>query len=694
MSYRMSVDIGGTFTDLVVVDDDGRISVLKSPTTPEDYVAAVISNLREAADSLDTSLQELMRDCSAFVGGSLVHGSTIATNALIEKKVAKTGLICTRGFRDILTDREGGKAEPFNWDQDFPPPFVPRYLTLPVTERVNAEGEIETPLREEEVREAVRQFQQWGVEVIAVSLIWSIVNPVHELRVGEICREEAPEIPCVLSHQVNPIIREYRRTSSTAINASLLPIVSQYVRSFEKRLEEIGYSGGMLMLTSSGGVMSSEELIAKPIYSVDCGPSLAPTAGLWLGQSELGKEDVITADMGGTSFDISCVTDGVIAVSRDVWVGDCMLGISKVDVKSIGAGGGSIAWVDSGGLLHVGPQSAGAVPGPSCYGLGGDRSTVTDANVVLGYIDPEFFLGGSMRLRPELAEAAIERDVAEPLGLGPEQAAFTIWTTINVDMVSAIEDITVWQGIDPREYLFVSGGGAAGLHIIPMVQELGGSDILIPKAAGVISAMGGVFADVTAEFSASRYTESDRFDFKSVGEDLAELEGRALGFLEEAGVSPERRRLEFYVEARYRSQVWELSVPIRRNRIREEGDLARLVEDFHQVHERTFGIQEPGRPIECIYWRAKAIGLLAKPRIREVPGGGRDPAAALRGTRRAYFRELGGMVETPAYLGNALQAGNIIPAPAIIEEATATVVVFPGSEVRVTELGSYHVRIG
>jgi N-methylhydantoinase A len=206
--------------------------------------------------------------------------------------------------------------------------------------------------------------------------------------------------------------------------------------------------------------------------------------------------------------------------------------------------------------------------------------------------------------------------------------------------------------------------------------------------------MGGVFADVTAEFSASRYTESDRFDFKSVGEDLAELEGRALGFLEGAGVSPDRRRLEFYVEARYRSQVWELSIPIRRNRISDEGDLAGLVEDFHQVHERTFGIQEPGRPIECIYWRAKAIGLLAKPRIREVPGGGRDPAAALRGTRRAYFRELGGMVETPAYLGNALQAGNIIPAPAIIEEATATVVVFPGSEVRVTELGSYHVRIG
>jgi N-methylhydantoinase A len=298
-----------------------------------------------------------------------------------------------------------------------------------------------------------------------------------------------------------------------------------------------------------------------------------------------------------------------------------------------------------------------------------------------------------MRLRPELAEAAIERDVAKPLGLSPEQAAFTIWTTINVDMVSAIEDITVWQGIDPREYLFVSGGGAAGLHIVPMVKELAAKDILIPKAAGVISAMGGVFADVTAEFSTSRYAESDRFDFASVTEDLAELEGRALTFLGQAGVPPDRRRVEFYVEARYRSQVWELSIPLRGNGLRDEADLARLVEDFHQIHERTFGIQEPSRPIECIDWRVKAIGLLAKPRVQKVPSGGRDPAPALRGTRRAYFRDLGGMVETPVYLGDALQAGNTIEAPAIIEEATTTVIVFPGSQARVTELGSYHVRI-
>ena len=270
--------------------------------------------------------------------------------------------------------------------------------------------------------------------------------------------------------------------------------------------------------------------------------------------------------MGGTSFDISCVSDGVIAVSRDVWVGDSILGVSKVDMESIGAGGGSVAWVDSGGLLRVGPESAGAAPGPACYGRGGSRPTVTDANLVLGYIDPDFFLGGAMGLRPELAEAAIREEVAEPLGLGLEQAAFGVWSTVDVDMVSAIEDITVWQGIDPREYLFVSGGGAAGLHVIPMIQELGASDILIPKAAGVISALGGVFADITADFSSSRSPKATGSTSGAVEEDMAELEGQGAGVPGRGGVPPDRRRVEFYVEARSRSQVWELSGPIRGKR--------------------------------------------------------------------------------------------------------------------------------
>ena len=693
MRFRVSIDIGGTFTDTVIVDQDGRFGVFKSLTTHHNYVDAVVSNLTKAARHFDISLETLMANTASLVGGSLVHGSTISTNALIEGKTAKTGLICTRGFRDILTDREGGLKDPFDWDQDYPRAYIPRYLTLPVSERINAEGGVEIPLNEDDVRTAVRQFKGWNVRAIAVSLLWSIANPAHELRVGEIVSEEAPDIPCVLSHQVNPIIREYRRTSSTAINASLIPIVERYIQSFEQRLKDIGYNDQMLMLTAAGGVISASELAQKPIYSVDCGPSLAPTAGLWYARQELNEDNIITADMGGTSFDISCVTGGEIAVSREAWVSDYMLGISKVDTKSIGAGGGSIAWVDSGGMLHVGPQSAGAEPGPACYGLGGIEPTITDANVVLGYIDPAYFLGGEMPLFADKAEQVVREKVAEPLGLSLEEAAFTIWSTVNVGLVSAIEDITVWQGIDPREYVFLSGGGAAGLHMVPVVKELGASRILIPRTASVISAMGGVVADLTAEFSATRFAETRSMDFDVVNAELALLRVEAEAFLDRAGVKQEDRQVEFYTEARYPNQVWELSVPLRSDRFQSAEDVSQLEQDFHQAHDRVFGISEPGQSIECIYFQAKAIGRIPKPRILKEPKGDIDSSSAVKGTRKAFFKDLGGMVDTKVYDGQKLKPGHEITGPAIIEEPTTTVVVFPGSDVRVTPLGSYLITI-
>ncbi|MEW6264775.1 MAG: hydantoinase/oxoprolinase family protein [Thermodesulfobacteriota bacterium] len=692
MSFRISVDIGGTFTDLVVMDEHGGVETFKASTTPENYVEAVLDNLGRAARHHGMSLSEMLSQGGGR-GASFIHGSTITTNALIEGKVARTGLICTRGFRDILTIREGGKKEPFNWRLLYPEPFIPRCLTLPVTERVNSEGGVETPLDDQEAAETVRRLKALGVEAIAVCLLWAIINPEHELRLGDIIRRECPELPYVLSHQVNPIIREYRRTISTAINASLIPIVGRYVSTFEGALEEKGFPGGMLMLTSSGGVMSTEEIVKKPIYTVDCGPSLAPAAGLWFGRTELGRENVITADMGGTSFDIACVTDGVIAVSREGWIKDDMLGINKVDSKSIGSGGGSIAWVDPGGMLQVGPQSAGARPGPACYGRGGDQPTVTDANLILGYLDPEYFLGGAMPLYRSSAERAVREKVAEPLGLSLEEAAFSIFTTVNVNMVSAIKDITVWQGIDPREYLLVSGGGAAGLHIMPVAGELGAREILIPKTASVISALGGALADVTAEFSLSRWAESNRFDYEGVNSGLAELEFQADRFLDQSGVPRDRRRLEFHVEARYLHQVWELSVPLAGKRIGGPADLEALIESFHETHEKILGIKEPGQAIECIFWRVKAVGLLKKPTIAAAGGQGKNLNEALKGRRPAYFRSWGGMTDTPIYDGGRLGAGIRVSAPAIIEEPNMTVVLFPGGEIRVTDLGSYHMVI-
>ncbi len=381
---------------------------------------------------------------------------------------------------------------------------------------MTAEGGVYLPLDEGEVREAIRKLKSYRVQVIAVALMWSIANPSHEKRIGEIIEEEWPGIPYALSHEVNPSIREYRRTVCTAIDASLKPLIGYYVSHFEKSLREAGYKDKFYLLTSSGGMASPEEIVKKPLSVIDSGPAMGPVAGRYYAETELGMNSVITCDMGGTSFDVSRVTDGVITITRDVKIGDENLNIAKVDSKSIGAGGGSIAWVDTGGLLHVGPKGAGSEPGPACYRRGGTNPTVTDANVVLGYLDPEYFLGGTIKLDKALAEEAIAREVGQPLGLDALEAAFAIWNTVCVNMTEAIRDITVWAGIDPREYVVVSGGGASGMHILSIVAQIGGRKVVIPKTAAGLSAFGGLIANVVRELQWSHFTTTNSFDYEGV----------------------------------------------------------------------------------------------------------------------------------------------------------------------------------
>ncbi|MCJ7792341.1 MAG: hydantoinase/oxoprolinase family protein [Dehalococcoidia bacterium] len=694
MSFQICIDVGGTFTDLALIDEKGELRIFKSPTTPANQADGIIAVLQLATEYYSMPLSRLLTECGSPKGGTLSHGSTVATNAIIEGKTGKVGLICTKGFRDILNLREGrSKSDPYNFDMDYPLPYVPKYLTLPVTERINSEGGIEVPLNEDEVRQIVRQLKKWKVEAIAVSLLWSIANPVHELRIGDIVKKEWPEIPCTLSHQLNPIIREYRRTSSAAINASLMPIVSKYISNLDKRLREEGYPGELSMLTSSGGVISVEEIVDRPIYSVDNGPAMAPVAGKLFATTELGTDDVITVDMGGTSFDVSCVTRGAITVSRETIVGNTIIGINKVDTRSIGAGGGSISWVDTGGLLHVGPASAGAVPGPACYGRSGKEATVTDANLVLGYLDPGYFLGGAIKLNRELAEKVVQQKVGDPLKLKLAEAAFSIWSTVNINMVTAISDITIWQGIDPREYLFVAGGGAAGLHIAAIMQELGVKRALVPRVAGALSATGGLFADIVCEYNTNYYTKSSHFDYEGVSRTLENLEERAESFFKRTKVAPKNRKLEFYVEAHYPYQIWELIVPLRVKRISNAKELEQLVEDFHEVHNRVYAVKEPGQYIECVSWGVRAIGTRHMPELKERPSAGEDSSAALIGKRKAYFKALGGSVETPVYRGDKLVPGNKIAPPAIIEEPTTTIVISPKSKITVTKWGNYLLEL-
>jgi len=691
MSYRLCIDIGGTFTDLVVADAKGKVDIFKSPTTPGNYTDAFIETVKMAANHYNLPLKEFMAQCSSIEGGYFGHGSTVSTNAIIEGKAAKTGLICTKGFRDILLAREGGKENPYNWQMEYPEPYIPRYLTFGVGERINAEGGIEERLNEDDVRQAIRQLKEYNVGAIAVALLWSIANPVHEQKIAAIIEKEWPGIPCSLSHKVNPCIREYRRFSSTAIDASLKPLVGSYVAQLEKRLEAIGYMGQLSLLTSSGGVVSAEEFVKKPIFSVDCGPALAPSAGRLIAETDLGIDNIITTDMGGTSFDVACITGGEIAVSRETEVGGYMLGINKVDSKSIGAGGGSIAWVDSGDLLHIGPRSAGAVPGPACYNKGGIEPTITDANVVLGYLDPSYFLGGGIKLDKKLAAKAIEEKVATPLKLSVEEAAHAMWGVVNASMSNVIQDITIWRGIDPREYTMVSGGGAGGMHIAAIADELGVKKVLIPRVAGALSAFGGAFADITSEFSLSKFTESGSFDFDGINSALNGLKKQAEEFFEHMRVPKKQRKLQVYTEARYPFQVWELPVLLRSAGINNQKQLDTLVSDFHKLHHKVFSVNAPDQPLEFVYWRVKAVGKL--PRTDFMAAKAAPGMAVSKGTRKAYFKELGGMVDTPVYKGVDLKPGNRIPAPAIIEEPTTTILVMPGSKVSITKYGNYLIEI-
>lgn len=695
MGIKVCIDVGGTFTDASIADEKGDIRIFKSLSTPPDYVQGVVDVLKVATEYYRKSMDEFMKSCSTFIGGSLVHGTTITTNAMLEGNVAKVGLICTKGQRDTLTFREGGKEDSYDWMMDYPEPYVPRYLTLPVTERISSEGGVDIPLSEDEVRQALRQLRQWNVEAVAVCLLWSVENPIHERRIAEIAKGEFPEVPCVLSSEVNPCIREYRRCVSTAIDASLRPLASTYITNFEKCLTEIGYQGELNMLTSAGGAMTAQELIERPIWSVDCGPALAPFAGKEYSEKEMGIDDVITVDMGGTSFDVSCMSRGKIAVSRESKMGDDLLGISKVDTRSIGAGGGSIAWIDVAGLIHVGPKSAGSNPGPACYMRGGTEPTVSDADVVMGYLDPDYFLGGRMKLDAKLAEEVIKAKVSGVLKISVEEAAFTIAATTNANMAGAIRDITIWQGIDPREYLLVGGGGAFGLHCVPIMRELEMQKALIPKTASALSATGGIFADLVAEYSRSCYTDTSVFDYEGVRETIDYLTEEAQKFLDRNRVPIERRELEFSVEARYPYQVWELPVSLTGISLTNEEGVAKLVERFHEEHERVFAIKEPGVYIECLFWKVRAIGkgVVGEVKLKEMEFRSKKPSSkALIGKRKAYFKELRGMVETPIYLGEELGYGNEFSGPAVIEEPTTTVVLPPGSRATVQKFGSYYIE--
>lgn len=681
---RFAVDTGGTFTDLVIEADDGTLQVYKSPTTPDDPVDGVLNVLAVAAEALGVERSELLAGEGLFI-----HGTTRAINAILTGNTAKTAFFTTEGHPDILLFREGGRTDPFNYTKPYPEPYIPRSLTFEVPGRIGSAGEVVRELDEAAVVAHIAALKSLQVEAVAVCLLWSTVNPAHELRVGELLEEHLPGIPYTLSHQLNPILREYRRASSTAIDASLKPLMQEYLGSLEERLREAGFHGRVLILTSNAGVLDASFVAEQPIHSINSGPSMAPVAGSHYALIDADTDTAVVADTGGTTYDVSLVRKGRIPTTKETWIGEPffghMTGFPSVDVKSVGAGGGSIAWVDEGGLLRVGPQSAGAKPGPVAYGRGGTQPTVTDASLVLGHIDPAYFLGGKMKLDVDAARAAIEEQIASPLGLTVEDAASAIMTLVTEGMVTAIEEITLNQGVDPANAVLIGGGGGAGLNSVAIAARLGCERVIIPETGATLSAAGALMSDLKAEYATTLITNTGAFDYVAANAALAHLEERCRQFARTVGASDESVRFEFVLEANYPKQVWELQVPLSGNRIETDADLQSFRDDFHALHLDVFSVNQAEAEVEVVGVRAVVHCRLRDDAVGRVPA---SAGNGVTGTRRLMYFPETGYIEAGVHRLDSMRVDEVVNGPAVVESPFTTVVVDPGATVTRCESGS------
>lgn len=607
MGYRIGTDIGGTFTDLSIAKDNVLIGRFKSPSTPGRLSEGILNCVQLAADSLGVTLETLLSETEVFV-----HGSTVATNAVLEGKVAKTGVLCTKGTKYTLWRGEGRRSDIFDFTKPPREPLIaPRYC-IELNERINAEGEVVTELDDEDVIQAIRGLKSAGCEAVAVALLWSIRNNDHERRVEALLEEHWPEAAVSLSSDVQPVLREYTRTSCTVLNVMLKPVVAAYLNELEAALKEKQLGGELLVVSSDGGVQPVSEILQRPVYMLFSGPSTGPAAARQFALEE-GAEDALLIDMGGTSFDVSTVIDGQITITRDGRINDFPTGIAAVEILTLGAGGGSIARVDNGGLLQVGPKSAGAEPGPACYQRGGVQPTVTDAYTALGYLVPERFLGGRMQLSRDAAVAAITEHVATPLGIELEAAALGILRVVNERMINGILEMTVRRGVDPRGLTLVTGGGATGVGAVELARELDITKIIVPRETSVLCALGALNADLKWSNVASLPTSAHNFSVEEVNNGLNQLRNKGENFLDRLGVEQARRHYELFASARYPLQVTELDVLCPGAEVSGK-DVSVIAERFHASYQERYSIAEPDNDVEFVMWRMVAAGMVDAPR--------------------------------------------------------------------------------
>ena len=687
---RLGVDVGGTFTDLIYVDDDaGVIRVHKLPTTPDDPSQGTVQGIRELT-------AEAGEEPSAL--DQVFHGTTIATNIVIEHTGATVGMITTEGYRDILHIARHKKPLNFSNYQDLPWqrfPVVRRRYRLTVPERIGGDGSVLVPLDEDKAREQVRALKEAGVDSVCVCFLFSFLNPEHEQRVAEIVREEFPEAFLSVSSEVIPQYREYERFSTVGLNAYVGPKVATYVARLQEELRALGVRTGLHLMTSASGVATAEAATKRPVNLLMSGPVAGVVGGIWSGR-QAGFENVITLDVGGTSADIGLAQEGRLRMKHllDTKVGPYQAMIPMVDVDTIGAGGGSIAYVDSGGIFRVGPRSAGAVPGPAAYGRGGTEATATDAMVNLGWLRPEAFLGGGMSLDADLARKAFEDGPAAALGMSVEEASMGAVRILSHSMVQSIEENSVRKGFDPRDFALVAEGGAGPLFAVPIAIEVGTPAVVVPQYPGIAAAMGLVATDMVYEYGSTTYQRLSKLDAPALQQRFEELEAQAAAQLEEDGISGDRLVVQRIVDARYLGQGYELRVDVAAGAI-DDAWVEKLRSDFHDIHEREYSRRFEDSDIEIPNIRVRGIGLMPALETPDVEAGEESPEAALRLEADAWFLVDGELqqVSTRYYDREALRAGNRLAGPAIVNQYDSTTVIPPGVSAHVDRHGNIVIEV-
>ena len=696
--YKIGIDVGGTFTDFVVAEVGGqpgrerRTRFFKTESTPNDPSIGVMNGLQEAASAYGLSLDRLLGDTDL-----VIHGSTVATNTLVERKGATVGLITTDGFRDLLEMREGLKEDRYNLRMTPVEPLASRYLRVGVPERVRASGRVERPLDEAALVESLEYLVREGAEALAVCFLFSYLNPSHEQRAAEIIRSRFPDLYSSLSHEIIPQIKEFDRLSTTVINSYVGPVFSRYLSQLAERFEAYPQLKDVLIMQSNGGVAPIEDSKNMAVRAILSGPAGGVSAAAYIGQlledpqsggPARGLSKIIAFDMGGTSTDISLIENGVPHIANEKFEAGWKIAAPMIDIHTLGAGGGSIARVDDGGILHVGPNSAGADPGPACYGKGGIRPTVTDASLVLGYLDAGNFLGGRANLDPAAAEKSLADDVATPLDLSSAESAYGVYKVVCTTIAEGIRVMSVQRGVDPREFTIMGFGGASGLHASEVARQLQVERVYIPASAPVLSAYGMLNTDIKYDFFRSYPVSLDRMDLGELRSILDELGSQGREKLTGQDVSEEAVEIQYSADMRYLDQIYEVTVPVPDPGQSDSEFLAQLTSNFHRRYQELYSYNQQDQEVRLITLRVAAVGKL--PRIAQLDRTGEGNAASPTGSRRVYMGE---WHDASTYAADSLPAGAEIDGPAVLESEFTTVLVWPGDHARVDAMGGIEMSV-